>query len=102
MSTMVEILERIIETRGADCQWGLCKELVRADDFDHYIVFSIFEIWEHFSGNRWYPVPNPEYPADSARAAIIFELLDRGEGFLGEYGALRLDLARHLLRELSK
>lgn len=102
MSTMVEILQHIVDTKGAGCMIGLCTELKRADDYDKDLVGSLFETWEHFSGSVVYPVPNPEHPGDPVEAEEICEYFKPGEGFLGEYGELRLDLARHLLKELSK
>ena len=102
MSTMVEILQRIIDTEGAGCMLGLCAELGEADDYDKELIESLFSTWEHFSGSVVYPVPNPEHPGDPVEAGEIFEDFKPGEGFLGEYGELRLDLARHLLKELSE
>lgn len=101
MSTMVEILQRIIDTKGADCVVGLCAELQKADDYDEELIDSLFETWEHFSGSHVYPVPNPEHPGDPAKARAIFDEFKPGEGFLGEYGELRLKLARHLLEALQ-
>ena len=102
MSTMVEILQRIIETRGAGCEVGLCRELRVADDWSDDLVDSIFETWEHFSGSHAYPVPNPSAPGDEDEAEAIFDSFIAGEGFLGEYGELRLKLAQHLLEALQE
>lgn len=102
MSTMVEILQRIVETRGAGCEWGLCAELDLADDYDEDLIDSIFKTWEHFSGSVVYPVPYPEKPGDPKAARAVFWDMRREGGFIGEYGELRLDLTRHLLKELSK
>lgn len=101
MSTMVEILQRIIDTKGAGCERGLCAELDEADDYDEALIDSLFVTWEHFSGSVIYPVPYPEHPGDPKAAGAIFEAVGRGGGFLGEYGELRLKLARHLLEALQ-
>lgn len=102
MSTMVEILQRIVETRGARCVWGLCAELDLADDWDEELIDSLFKTWEHFSGCAVFPVPDPEKPGDPKAARAIYQASTHGGSFVGEYGELRLDLARHLLKELSK
>lgn len=101
MSTMAEILQRIVDTKGAGCADGLCAELVLADDYDSDSIDSLFETWEHFSGSRVYPVPNPKHPGDPAEARASYEGFGDGEGFLGEYGELRLKLAQHLLGALE-
>lgn len=102
MSTMVEILQRIVETRGDGCQYGLCAELDNAHDYDKNLVRGVFETWEHFSGNVTFPVPDPEHPGDPDEARYVYIHFQEGEAFLGEYGELRLDLARHLLKELRE
>lgn len=103
MSTMVEILQRIVETRGTGCDWGLCAELEGpADDYDEDLIDSLFKTWEHFSGFVVFPVPDPEKPGDPKAAKAIYEASTHGGSFVGEYGELRLDLARHLLKKLSK
>lgn len=102
MSTTVEILQRIIDTKGAGCEAGLCEDLYEAKDYDEELIESLFVTWEHFSGNVTFPVPDPKNPGDRAEARYIYLDLQDGEGFIGEYGELRLDLARNLLKELSK
>lgn len=102
MSTMVEILQRIIDTKGSGCRWGLCAELDLADDYDEGLIDSLFKTWEHFSGSVAYPVPRPEKPGDPKAARVAFEVMRHEGKFIGEYGELRLGLARHLLKDLSK
>lgn len=99
---MVEILQRIVDTKGAGCAAGLCCELERADDWDEELIDSLFETWEHYSGSHAFPVPDPEYPDDPAEARAIYEGFEPGEGFVGEYGELRLKLAQHLLEALEE
>lgn len=102
MSTMIEILQRIVDTKGAGCRWGLCAELDPADDHDEGLIDSLFKTWEHFSGSVAYPVPDPEKPGDPKSARVAYEAFGPEGGFLGEYGELRLKLARHLLEALEE
>lgn len=98
---MVEILQRIIDTKGAGCLWGLCGELDLADDHDDDLIGSLFQTWEHFSGCAVFPVPDPEKPGDPKAAGDAYHALGRGGRFIGEYGELRLKLARHLPEALQ-
>lgn len=84
---------------------GLCAH------FDLYEVperFSIFKSWEHFSGERVYPVPPTEdmvlvdeppneevssYKERPAEAAYDFYEL-----YVGEQLEMRLSLAKHILK----
>lgn len=102
MSTMIEILQRIIETRGKGCKAGLCYELDPASDFNDLWLRDAFETWEHYSGCWVHPVPDPELPGDPKAAQKAFYRAGKYSQFVGPYGELRLDLARHLLKELSK
>ena len=102
MSTMVEVLRRIVETRGAKCKSGLCYDLQAAGDFNNARLIDSFKTWEHYSGCCVHPVPDPELPGDQKAAKEAFYRAGRYGQFVGPYGELRLDLARHLLRELSK
>ena len=72
-----------------------------ADDYDPDVLESLFETWEQFSGCSVFPVPDPEWPGDPVEAGRIFMRLGPREGFLGEYGELRLKLAQHLLEALQ-
>jgi hypothetical protein len=96
MSTMIEILERIIDTKGAGSPAGLCGSLVVAEDWDHDRISSIWARWEHFSGDPLFPVPDPNNRWGGA-AVLVYEATEYGTFYAGEYGKLRLDLARHLL-----
>jgi hypothetical protein len=70
-------------------QNGLCCNVIHGD----LCVYRHFESWEHFSGRYLYPV---EGTAD--------EYIDnlRKNDRRTKYGKLRLDLAKHLLKELKK
>ncbi len=100
MSTMVEILQRIVETRGEGCESGLCRELAQAEDRILYPIMELWAGWEHYSGDLLYPVPDPQKPDDPAAAEAAFAAFPLGGGFIGEYGELRLKLAAYLLEAL--
>lgn len=101
MSTMVEILERVIATRGGRRQSGLCVELVKAGDLDADHIHALFKTWEHFSGNSAFPVPDPDRPGDPDAAEDIYCREGDPGYWVGPYGELRLKLAEHLLRALQ-
>lgn len=101
MSTMIEILQRIVETRGAECESGLCRELAQAEDVSFRRVVELWAGWEHYSGDLLYPVPDPKKPGDPAAAEAAYDDFPFGGGFVGEYGELRLKLAAYLLEALS-
>ena len=59
---------------------------------------SIFESWEHWSGNYTYPVPATAYKSWTAE-----DQYDSGKYlYTGRQLALRLSLAQHVINELEK
>lgn len=82
---------------------GLCDLVYGGVSYRHnYEVYEIgkawvkhqFKLWPRCSGNLTYPVPHATLPAQSA-----YHNEPRWEG---EYGAARLDLAKHLLAAVNK
>ncbi len=69
--------------------FGLCDNVLH----DDLCVYDQFESWEHFSGVYSYPVEgsSEEYTDN-----------DKKHDHRTKYGKLRLDLAKHLLKELKK
>lgn len=98
---MVEILQRIVDTRGDGCPTGLCDRLYGAEDIDVDAVGNAFESWEHYSGNPSFPVPDPENPGDPKAAVLRYVASGADEMYAGPYGELRLKLAAYLLEALS-
>ena len=59
---------------------------------------SLFESWEHWSGNYTYPVPATAYKSWSAA-----DQYDSNKHlYKGRQLALRLSLAQHIINELEK
>jgi len=70
-------------------KWGICDNLWEAG-WEHGIPAELMESWPHFSGNRGFPVPGG--------ADAYWTTLDL---WTGKYGALRMDLLKHMIRELG-
>ena len=60
------------------------------------ILESVFETWEHFSGLLEYPVPSTDKHYYARQAYNHFKLWE------GEQLKLRIDLLKHIIKELEK
>ena len=81
-------------------RYGLCATLeLRA--LPDYLVDGIFKSWPHYTGCISYPVPCPgALPLDTDEARGVYRTT--GDMYVGEYGALRLNLLDHLIAELEE
>lgn len=98
--TLIKALEAIIAGTDRDNNEGICgnvDRIIAGSILNKEICFySCFVTWPHFSGSYSYPVPDPEKCMDSDAAFY------QNNKWEGTYGELRLDLARHILQEISK
>ncbi len=72
--------------------WGLCCNVL--DEDLNFLL--LLKSWEHFSGNIVFPVECSSRVYSTKDSRINRHNLDH------KYGKLRLDLAKHLLKELLK
>ena len=70
--------------------YGLCGNVID----DHVDTYEHFESWEHFSGSPNYPVEGNGTDYDNTT--------HRRNDRRTKFGKLRLDLAKHLLKELKR
>ena len=95
---MCEVLRELIETGGLSARHsngfapGLCR-LLEDGDLEPY-----FLSWDHYSENSYYPVPHPN---GGCEEAIFDEDCSWEHRYTGPYGELRLDLARHILKQME-
>lgn len=87
-------LEKILDgdIEFPDC--GICTNT----GFLSCDLIRFFVTWEYYSGDHYYPVPDP---AGLLSAQEKYEE-SRESLWEGKYGELRLDLARHILAEIGK
>ena len=79
--------------------YGLCRNLVHLCGLSEAAIDDLlngaFCSWPNYSGNRVYPIPDPETPSDRAAACKIFccsfDLWDDSP-----YGNLRRELCLHV------
>ena len=79
---------------------GICTNLEKIANIDvDYFLKPCFRTWEHFSGNKAFPVPDPE--SDEYSAVEVYCTTHTDDMWNPEhpYGSLRLDLLEHLIRE---
>ena len=95
-----DVLERAKELRkDPKGLYGLCQTL-RLRQLDCDLLLEIFSSWEHYSGCREYPVPNPCLPMDDVvDASRVYHAT--GDMYEGKYGALRIKLLDHLITRLE-
>ena len=83
--------------------YGLCWNLAQLcglpeaaiDDLIDDLLQEAFRSWSHYSGNRKYPVPDPEAPSSKAAACkIYYDRHDLWED--SPYGNLRRELCLHV------
>ena len=79
--------------------YGLCRNLadleILSDAALDNLLREAFRSWPKYSGNRGYPVPDPEVPSDQAAACrIYYSLENRWED--SPYGNLRRNLCLHV------
>ena len=90
-------LEKILngDIEFLDC--GICAN-TGFPGFLSCSLISYFVTWEYYTGDHYYPVPDP------AGLLSAQEKYDESRESLweGAYGELRLDLARHMLAEVRK
>lgn len=70
-----------------------CTELrpMATSDFD--IIDRLTYTWEHFSGNKYYPVPS----VNQDNAVKEYKITDNFWDMSNEYNQLRLDLLNHCI-----
>ena len=77
--------------------YGLCRNLadlgILSDAAIYDLLGEAFPSWPKYSGNRGYPVPDPEAPSDLDAACRIYYIEDRWED--SPYGNLRRELCLH-------
>lgn len=56
-----------------------------------------YEDWEHFSGNRTFPVPAPNYSSPASASNIYFKTQD-DQYYMGAYGEKRIQFLNYLLK----
>ena len=89
------------DPRKAD-GYGICHA-VRPDGLRHALPLrnllrEAFSTWENFSGDDIYPVPNPRRACSREPADIYHRAFEEDALYEGDYGVLRLDLARHVVK----
>ncbi len=93
-------LRLIIWTKG---RWGgrnigICHKLIFSVNCSRLLIGPHFMTWDKFSGSIDYPVPHPRFIPNSERAEQAY--YEASDMYSGDYGRLRLDLAKHLLKSL--
>ena len=78
---------------------GICGNIVHLCSLPEAMIDDLlgeaFPSWPKYSGNRGYPVPDPEAPSDLAAACrIYYSLENRWED--SPYGNLRRELCLHV------
>ena len=94
---VVNFLNNLADNGSVDnSEEGVCALLEDAFNVQFNIRESVYESWEHFSGDDSYPVPSPHLYIDAEDA---FYGLPKWEG---EYGKLRRDWCRHLAEYVAQ
>lgn len=89
----IALLEDIIDGKVRYKKYGLCTN-AHLDTYSEYHKNMIHR-WKYFSGCIILPVPHKSLLAEDAYDAV--NLYDRRT----TYGKLRIDLAKHLVKELK-
>ena len=97
-----EILEEIKNEGPVDSCSGICNNIKSIIDncnvhrqFEYYAPY-FWEEWKHYSGNKIFPVPDPE---GVQSAEYMFEYTRKH--WEGKYGKLRWDLLEYLLEQFK-
>ena len=81
---------------NAPLSQGVCG--VFGDRFDvelrSLLPSSVYQSWEHFSGDVCYPVPSTD--PDHTAGSMYYSCLAKCEMWSGEYGKLRMSWCAHL------
>lgn len=95
------------EVQPAKRRFGLCVELGETCNLSMPVVVVGWaaESWEHFSGNGRFPVPDPSYKDGLIYGMPVVAYCNTPEESMWSpdhpYGALRLDLCRHVAEYLE-
>ena len=81
---------------GSDSEHGVCMLLEDTFNVQFNIRESVYESWEHFSGDDSYPIPSTVLGMTEQQA---FHNSPKWEG---EYGKLRRDWCRHLAEYVAQ
>lgn len=87
----ISMLDKVL-SRDIKPEKGLCSTCALSSSLD------IFKSWTHYSGNPKYPVPSVN--ADMSPIDIFNISFGYTKMYEGEYGELRMSLARHVREKL--
>lgn len=76
---------------------GICLLIHMLTCWDMYedIIYPLYQSWSKSNGRGCYPVPAP----DGSHPVVYFNNCENK--WVGEYGALRIELLEHCIKELS-
>jgi hypothetical protein len=98
MRKIIEHLEALgnSEVLPADVTEGLCDEI--KNKFGPGVMTTVkgkFKTWKHHSGDKLFPVPDPD---EIVTSKIIY--VNRKNQWTGKYGDMRKNLCLHVAQQL--
>ena len=84
---------------GFDDGWarvGLCSHISIVAALEHGTLYNIFKTWEHYSGDKQFPVPPP--PTESITPHDYYQEIELYEGHQLE---MRQSLAQHIINNID-